>query len=171
MLDHLTAFIGGERLFNKSTQQVGVGMSGLGHRSTFLNIRRLRRTLPGGSQCSAFDWWAWTSRASTPRSLPRCTVSCCLQVSQLLNLSRTCGLSRSAEYSSPVFRSACPGRMGHPKALVYLSNPVVAAASAVAGEIIHPAEIMKREPAGVPASAPESPAKTSAPTAPCAGRG
>src|SRR4030088_3517586 len=44
-----------------------------------------------------------------------------------------------------------PGRMGHPKALVYLSNPVVAAASAVAGEIIHPAEIMKREPAGVPA--------------------
>jgi len=39
-----------------------------------------------------------------------------------------------------------PGRMGHPKALVYLSNPVVAAASAVAGEIIHPAEIMKREP-------------------------
>jgi 3-isopropylmalate/(R)-2-methylmalate dehydratase large subunit len=44
-----------------------------------------------------------------------------------------------------------PGRMGHPKALVYLSNPVVAAASAIAGEIIHPAEIMKREPAGVPA--------------------
>ncbi|HVD00184.1 MAG TPA: 3-isopropylmalate dehydratase large subunit [Candidatus Dormibacteraeota bacterium] len=42
-----------------------------------------------------------------------------------------------------------PGRMGHPKALVYLSNPVVAAASAVAGEIIHPAEIMKREPVGV----------------------
>ena len=42
-----------------------------------------------------------------------------------------------------------PGRMGHPKALVYLSNPVVAAASAVAGEIIHPAEIMKREPVAV----------------------
>jgi 3-isopropylmalate/(R)-2-methylmalate dehydratase large subunit len=42
-----------------------------------------------------------------------------------------------------------PGRMGHPKALVYLSNPVVAAASAVAGEIIHPAEVMKREPVAV----------------------
>jgi 3-isopropylmalate/(R)-2-methylmalate dehydratase large subunit len=35
-----------------------------------------------------------------------------------------------------------PGRMGDPKALVYLSNPVVAAASAVAGEIIHPKEVV-----------------------------
>jgi 3-isopropylmalate/(R)-2-methylmalate dehydratase large subunit len=33
--------------------------------------------------------------------------------------------------------------MGDPKALVYLSNPVVAAASAVAGEIIHPKEVVK----------------------------
>ena len=33
------------------------------------------------------------------------------------------------------------GRMGHPKSEVYLSNPAVAAASAVAGEIIHPDEI------------------------------
>ena len=39
-----------------------------------------------------------------------------------------------------------PGRMGHPKAQVYLSNPVVAAASAVAGEIIHPQEVLAREP-------------------------
>jgi 3-isopropylmalate/(R)-2-methylmalate dehydratase large subunit len=39
-----------------------------------------------------------------------------------------------------------PGRMGHPKALVYLSNPTVAAASAVAGEIIHPKEVLAREP-------------------------
>ncbi len=38
-----------------------------------------------------------------------------------------------------------PGRMGDPKALVYLSNPVVAAASAVAGEIVHPKEVL-REP-------------------------
>lgn len=30
------------------------------------------------------------------------------------------------------------GRMGHPKSQVYLANPFVAAASAVAGEIIHP---------------------------------
>ncbi|MCX6350130.1 MAG: aconitase family protein, partial [Candidatus Aureabacteria bacterium] len=33
------------------------------------------------------------------------------------------------------------GRMGHPKSEVYLSNPAVAAASAVAGEIIHPDKI------------------------------
>jgi 3-isopropylmalate/(R)-2-methylmalate dehydratase large subunit len=41
-----------------------------------------------------------------------------------------------------------PGRMGDPKALVYLANPVVAAASAVAGEITHPAEVV-RQPVGV----------------------
>jgi 3-isopropylmalate/(R)-2-methylmalate dehydratase large subunit len=33
------------------------------------------------------------------------------------------------------------GRMGHPESEVYLSNPYVAAASAVAGEIIHPGEV------------------------------
>jgi 3-isopropylmalate/(R)-2-methylmalate dehydratase large subunit len=42
-----------------------------------------------------------------------------------------------------------PGRMGHPKAEVYLANPVVAAATAVAGEITHPREILKREPVAV----------------------
>jgi 3-isopropylmalate/(R)-2-methylmalate dehydratase large subunit len=39
-----------------------------------------------------------------------------------------------------------PGRMGHPKALVYLSNPTVAAASAVAGVIVHPKEVLAKEP-------------------------
>jgi 3-isopropylmalate/(R)-2-methylmalate dehydratase large subunit len=39
-----------------------------------------------------------------------------------------------------------PGRMGHPKALVYLSNPTVAAASAVAGMIVHPKEVLAKEP-------------------------
>ncbi len=34
------------------------------------------------------------------------------------------------------------GRMGHPKSEVYLSNPYVAAASAVAGRIIHPREVL-----------------------------
>jgi 3-isopropylmalate/(R)-2-methylmalate dehydratase large subunit len=33
------------------------------------------------------------------------------------------------------------GRMGHPESEVYLSNPAVAAASAIAGRIIHPAEV------------------------------
>ena len=34
------------------------------------------------------------------------------------------------------------GRMGHPKSEVYLANPAVAAASAIAGEIIHPEEVI-----------------------------
>lgn len=34
------------------------------------------------------------------------------------------------------------GRMGHPESEVYLCNPAVAAASAVAGEIVHPEEVM-----------------------------
>lgn len=33
------------------------------------------------------------------------------------------------------------GRMGHPESEVYLSNPAVAAASAVAGRIVHPEEV------------------------------
>jgi 3-isopropylmalate/(R)-2-methylmalate dehydratase large subunit len=35
------------------------------------------------------------------------------------------------------------GRMGHPKSSVYLASPAVAAASAVSGYIIHPAEISR----------------------------
>jgi 3-isopropylmalate/(R)-2-methylmalate dehydratase large subunit len=42
-----------------------------------------------------------------------------------------------------------PGRMGDPKALVYLANPAVAAASAVAGEITHPRDVVGRTPAAV----------------------
>jgi len=34
------------------------------------------------------------------------------------------------------------GRMGHPKSEVYLSNPAVAAASAIKGRITHPDEVM-----------------------------
>ena len=34
------------------------------------------------------------------------------------------------------------GRMGHPKSEVYLANPYVAAASAVAGRIVHPREVL-----------------------------
>jgi 3-isopropylmalate/(R)-2-methylmalate dehydratase large subunit len=42
-----------------------------------------------------------------------------------------------------------PGRMGHPKAQVYLSNPAVAAASAVTGVISHPSEVLAHLPAGI----------------------
>jgi 3-isopropylmalate/(R)-2-methylmalate dehydratase large subunit len=42
-----------------------------------------------------------------------------------------------------------PGRMGDPKALVYLSNPAVAAASAVAGEIAHPRDVLGPRPVAV----------------------
>ncbi|MDD5436494.1 MAG: aconitase family protein, partial [Candidatus Omnitrophica bacterium] len=34
------------------------------------------------------------------------------------------------------------GRMGHPGSKVYLSNPAVAAASAITGRITHPQEVM-----------------------------
>ena len=33
------------------------------------------------------------------------------------------------------------GRMGHPKSFIYLSNPAVAAASAVKGKISHPSKL------------------------------
>src|SRR6266513_3142340 len=42
-----------------------------------------------------------------------------------------------------------PGRMGHPKAQVYLSNPAVAAASAVTGVISHPGEVLDKMPAAI----------------------
>jgi 3-isopropylmalate/(R)-2-methylmalate dehydratase large subunit len=39
-----------------------------------------------------------------------------------------------------------PGRMGDPRALVYLANPEVAAASAITGEITHPKEVVGKQP-------------------------
>ena len=37
-----------------------------------------------------------------------------------------------------------PGRMGHPTAEVYLVNPPLAAAAAIAGRIVHPEEVIGR---------------------------
>ena len=36
-----------------------------------------------------------------------------------------------------------PGRMGHPKAKVYLGSPAVAAATAIKGKISHPEEVVR----------------------------
>ena len=44
------------------------------------------------------------------------------------------------------------GRMGHPSAQVYLANPAVAMASAVAGTVVHPAEIRAEAPVAIPLS-------------------
>ncbi|MFQ5879032.1 MAG: 3-isopropylmalate dehydratase large subunit [Dehalococcoidia bacterium] len=38
-----------------------------------------------------------------------------------------------------------PGRMGHPEAEVWLVNPAVAAAAAIAGRIVHPEEVVSAE--------------------------
>jgi 3-isopropylmalate/(R)-2-methylmalate dehydratase large subunit len=37
------------------------------------------------------------------------------------------------------------GRMGHPKSEIYLCNPAVAAASAVAGRIVHPEDVVGKK--------------------------
>ncbi|HLC40877.1 MAG TPA: 3-isopropylmalate dehydratase large subunit [Methylomirabilota bacterium] len=37
-----------------------------------------------------------------------------------------------------------PGRMGHPKAKVYLGSPAIAAATAIKGKISHPEEVVRR---------------------------
>ena len=37
-----------------------------------------------------------------------------------------------------------PGRMGHPKAKVYLGSPAIAAATAVRGKISHPEEVANK---------------------------
>jgi len=42
------------------------------------------------------------------------------------------------------------GRMGHPSAQVYLTNPAVAMASAIAGTVVHPAEIRADAPVSIP---------------------
>jgi 3-isopropylmalate/(R)-2-methylmalate dehydratase large subunit len=39
------------------------------------------------------------------------------------------------------------GRMGHPQSKVYLANPAVTAAAAIAGRIVHPEEVVGRQAA------------------------
>lgn len=52
------------------------------------------------------------------------------------------GILASGEVSLSTTNRNFVGRMGHPKSFVYLSGPYVAAASAVAGEIVHPKEVL-----------------------------
>ncbi len=52
------------------------------------------------------------------------------------------GILASGEVALSTTNRNFVGRMGHPRSEVYLSGPYVAAASAVAGEIIHPKEVL-----------------------------
>jgi len=51
------------------------------------------------------------------------------------------GILASGEVALATTNRNFTGRMGHPDSQVYLSSPAVAAASAVAGRIVHPAEV------------------------------
>ncbi len=52
------------------------------------------------------------------------------------------GILASGEAALSTTNRNFVGRMGHPQSEVYLSGPYVAAASAVAGEIVHPKEVL-----------------------------
>ncbi len=52
------------------------------------------------------------------------------------------GILASGEKALATTNRNFVGRMGHPESEVYLSNPAVAAASAVAGSIVHPEEVL-----------------------------
>jgi 3-isopropylmalate/(R)-2-methylmalate dehydratase large subunit len=51
------------------------------------------------------------------------------------------GILASGERAVATTNRNFVGRMGHPESEVYLSNPAVAAASAVLGRIAHPSEV------------------------------
>jgi len=52
-----------------------------------------------------------------------------------------CGILAEGETCLATTNRNFIGRMGSPKSFVYLSGPAVAAASAVAGRIVHPGEL------------------------------
>ena len=52
------------------------------------------------------------------------------------------GILASGEVAISTTNRNFVGRMGHPQSAVYLAGPYVAAASAVAGEIVHPEEVL-----------------------------
>jgi 3-isopropylmalate/(R)-2-methylmalate dehydratase large subunit len=52
------------------------------------------------------------------------------------------GILAEGEVSLATTNRNFVGRMGHPKSFVYLSNPAVAAASAIKGRIAHPEEVV-----------------------------
>jgi len=54
-----------------------------------------------------------------------------------------CGILDKGEVALATTNRNFIGRMGHPKSFVYLSSPVVAAASSITGRITHPAEVRK----------------------------
>jgi len=53
-----------------------------------------------------------------------------------------CGILAEGEVAIATTNRNFIGRMGHPKSFVYLSNPAVAAASAITGRITHPQEVI-----------------------------
>jgi 3-isopropylmalate/(R)-2-methylmalate dehydratase large subunit len=53
------------------------------------------------------------------------------------------GILASGEVGLATTNRNFVGRMGHPESELYLCNPAVAAASAVAGQIVHPKEVVK----------------------------
>jgi len=53
------------------------------------------------------------------------------------------GILASGEVGLATTNRNFVGRMGHPESELYLCNPAVAAASAIAGQIVHPKEVVK----------------------------
>ena len=60
-------------------------------------------------------------------------------------ISRFMGVVAKGEKCLSTSNRNFPGRMGHPEGEVFLSNPSVAAATAITGRITHPEEIISAD--------------------------